>query len=153
MKLRDNPRFWLILRIAFFALVAWGALAGPGHDQGLNWREAWLLPPATGVFLYVWINMFGWRQEADLSDSLTLTKPFWSTFDYPTRFWALFAHAGLIGGGLAIVREIGAGEAVTPGSVYTLGTGIAIALAIWVAGLMMTRGSSDGMAEPDRVSP
>ncbi len=130
---------WLVLRILLVALGSWSAFAISLGDHIVNWLACGLVPVSFGAVLLVWIMAIGWRQEVDLSEPLSLTKPFWPLTSYPARFWLLTACACLLGGGLAIADKWIAGGGVAPMPVTVFAMGIAIAAAIWVAGRLIDK--------------
>ena len=130
---------WLVLRILLFALGSWSAFAISLGDHKASWLASGLVPVSFGAGLLLWIMAIGWRQEVDLTEPLSLTKPFWPVTSYPGRWWSLTACACLLGGGLAIAYDLVAGGRVSPMPVTVFAMGIAIGAVIWMAGKLIDK--------------
>ena len=131
--------FWLTARIALFTIISWSAFATYSTPDRLNWLVAVLFPIGLGAGFLMWTTGYGWRQDVDLSEPLSLTKPFWPIYSYPTRVAAIVAGASVFGGGIAIATELVVGRGIAPTPTTTFASGISIAVAIWMTGRLVDK--------------
>jgi hypothetical protein len=133
----DNERmssaFWIVARLAVFALMVVMSLSTPNGRVNADWTVG-LLGGVTGSIAFsLWFLIIRRHPGIDLTDPYSIVKPFFPANKYPVRGWLFSSCSTALAGAIGIaVNYPGhhAGRPI-PGFLLGLGTPLLATLVFW----------------------
>jgi len=120
---------WLALKTAIIAMMIYFPASSDGVQTGMSVLTALMISAVVFLVFSTWL-VWRRRSEPDIDWSISFSGRFWPMRQYPLQFLALASIAGILGGGVSILRArfVGHGN-IADGAIF-LFIGVAVALAI-----------------------
>jgi hypothetical protein len=116
-------------------------LSIPVARSNLDWGAGAFIGVIFSVVLYLWLMAAGSRAGMDLSLPYSFKQPFLPMRKFPLRYWFVVSYSLVIGGAVAVLRDLieRDSHAGVGGSFLIAGLFIAATLTLWAKTFASTR--------------
>jgi len=103
---RQWSTLWIVLRVVVVAAGCQSIFSASASPSNVDWIACAIISLSCGAFIFLYFVILSRVIGVDWSHPLSLTKPFWWPSQYPVRFWCLAAELALLGGVVALARDV-----------------------------------------------
>ncbi len=126
----DSPQYWIVLRAIVVMLATWGIASYDASKSNVDWTACLLVSIAMGASLYAWLMLNEKNSAINWTKPISITRPVFPINQYPIRSWLLAGASSILGGSVALLKEVTeGGKHVAFGALF-LSLGVAILFAI-----------------------
>ena len=138
------PQLWIVLRALVMLLVSWGIASYDASKSNIDWVACLIVSIAGGLAVFLWLLWSERVRAIDWTKPVSITQPFFPMNRYPVRYWMVVAVSLILGGSMALMKEIATdGQHAAFGALF-LFLGATILAAIGILMRMRDRGHRQG---------
>jgi hypothetical protein len=125
--------FWILARMCVVVVNVLAAFSTLQGKTNADWRVGLIAGVLGSVGFSVWISVVRHRNDVDMADPYSLTKPFFPINKYPLRSWLLGAFSMTLAGTMGLVGQNAAGVVAgpLPGILFGFGLPLLVTLVTW----------------------